>query len=125
MAALNSTRVALLDAISLKGKAVVDPTAPKFTGTVTCYTDPATGLVACLQLGATAPVLCSTTAVPRTIVVPADSYISSVKADIDPATGLVTAPTNRLGTYVLVTAAMRWNYFPQVGNIYAPLDSRQ
>jgi hypothetical protein len=43
----------------------------------------------------------------------------------DPATGLVTAPTNRLGTYVLVTAAMRWNYFPQVGNIYAPLDSRK
>ena len=41
----------------------------------------------------------------------------------DPATGLVTAPTNRLGIYVLVTAAMRWNYFPQVGNIYAPLDS--
>jgi hypothetical protein len=30
----------------------------------------------------------------------------------NPATGLVTAPTNRLGTYVLVTAAMRWNYFP-------------
>jgi hypothetical protein len=30
----------------------------------------------------------------------------------DPATGLVTAPTNRLGTYVLVTASMRWNYFP-------------
>ena len=35
------------------------------------------------------------------------------------------APTNRLGTYVLVTAAMRWNYFPRVGNIYAPLDSRK
>ena len=43
----------------------------------------------------------------------------------DPATGLVTAPIWRLGTYVLVTAAMRWSYFPQVGNIYAPLDSRK
>ncbi|MCX6019841.1 MAG: hypothetical protein NTZ50_15300 [Chloroflexi bacterium] len=41
----------------------------------------------------------------------------------DPVTGLVTAPIWRLGNYVLVTAAMRWNYFPQVGNIYAPLDS--
>ena len=43
----------------------------------------------------------------------------------NPTTGLVTAPTNRLGIYVLVTAAMRWNYFPRVGNIYAPLDSRK
>jgi hypothetical protein len=41
----------------------------------------------------------------------------------NPATGLVTAPISRLGNYVLVTAAMRWNYFPRVGNIYSPLDS--
>jgi hypothetical protein len=32
----------------------------------------------------------------------------------DPATGLVTAPTNRLGTYALVTAAMRSVYVPYV-----------
>jgi hypothetical protein len=36
----------------------------------------------------------------------------------DPATGLVTAPANRLGTYVLMTAAMHWNYFPHVGLPY-------
>ena len=36
----------------------------------------------------------------------------------DPATNLVTAPTNRLGTYVLMTAAMHWNYFPHVGLPY-------
>jgi hypothetical protein len=39
----------------------------------------------------------------------------------DPATGLVTAPTNRLGTYALVTASMRWNYFPTLMITDAPL----
>jgi hypothetical protein len=39
-------------------------------------------------------------------LVPGQSY--------DPATGLVTAPTNRLGTYVLMTAAMRQHWFPQI-----------
>jgi hypothetical protein len=42
----------------------------------------------------------------RWLVVPNQTY--------DPATGLVTAPTNRLGTYALVTAAMRWVYVPYV-----------
>ena len=48
-------------------------------------------------------------------LVPGQSY--------DPATGLVTAPARHLGTYALMTTAMRWNYFPQVGRLYAPLDS--
>ncbi|MCX6017923.1 MAG: hypothetical protein NTZ50_05355 [Chloroflexi bacterium] len=48
-------------------------------------------------------------------LVPGQSY--------DPTTGLVTAPMHRLGTYALVTAAMRWSYFPQVGRLYTPLDS--
>ena len=30
----------------------------------------------------------------------------------DPVTGLVTAPTNRLGTYVLVSAAASQRWFP-------------
>jgi hypothetical protein len=40
----------------------------------------------------------------------------------DPATGLVTVPTNRLGTYALVTASMPWNhYFPYLMIIDAQL----
>ena len=39
-------------------------------------------------------------------LVPGQSY--------DPAAGLVTAPANRLGTYVLMTAAMRQHWFPQI-----------
>jgi hypothetical protein len=49
----------------------------------------------------------------RWSVVPNQTY--------DPATGLVTAPTNRLGTYALVTASMRWNYFPTLMITDAPL----
>ena len=39
-------------------------------------------------------------------LVPGQSY--------DPAAGLITAPANRLGTYVLMTAAMRQHWFPQI-----------
>jgi hypothetical protein len=49
---------------------------------------------------------------------------SAVPSQIyDPATGLVTAPIHRLGNYVLVTAAMRWNYFPYLMITDAALDS--
>jgi predicted outer membrane repeat protein len=43
----------------------------------------------------------------RWSVVPNQTY--------DPATGLVTAPTKRLGTYALTTALLRRNYFPRIG----------
>ena len=63
-------------------------TATRFTGTITCYTDPATGLVAGVQLGS-APALCSTDGTPRSLTVPADGAIVGVIATVDPKTALL------------------------------------
>ena len=50
-------------------------------------------------------------------VVPTQTY--------DPVAGRVTARVVRMGRYVVISGVLtRW-WFPQVGNIYAPLDSRQ
>ena len=90
-AKLNATATAVAAAVDLSklsGAVVVDPAAPKFTGSITCYVDDATGLVAGLQLGA-APALCSTAGAPRAFSVAADSYVSTVKVAVDPKTGLV------------------------------------
>ena len=90
-AKLNATATAVAAAVDLSklsGAVVVDPAAPKFTGSITCYVDDATGLVAGLQLGA-APVLCSSAGAKRAFAVPADGYVSNVKVAVDPKTGLV------------------------------------
>lgn len=83
VAKLNATKAAVSAAAALTTAAVVDPTAPKFTGTVTCYVNDA-GLVAGLQMGA-APALCSTAGAARSLSVPPDAHISSVKLAVDPA----------------------------------------
>ena len=64
---LNSTKALA----SLKSGAAVDAAAPRFTGTVTCFIDEATGDVVGLQLG-NQPPLCSTAGTPRSFVVPAN-----------------------------------------------------
>ena len=60
----------------------------RFTGTVTCYVDDATGDVVGLQFGA-APALCTNAGVPRSFVVPADGYIADMKIAVDPKTALI------------------------------------
>jgi len=76
--------------VRLKAGALAKPnaTAPRFTGTITCYTDPATGLVTGLKLGSATPI-CSTTGTARTVTVPADGAVVGVVASIDPKTGLL------------------------------------
>lgn len=88
-ASINITKNAIVDQVALKLKpATVDAAAPRYTGTVTCFVDDATGDVAGLQLG-TAPALCSATGTAHSFVVPADGYIADVKVAVDKATGLV------------------------------------
>ena len=87
VAKLNAAASAFSAVTTLSGSAVVDASAPPFSGTITCNVDDATGLVAGLQLGS-APALCSTSASPRSFDVPASSYVS-VKVAVDAATGLV------------------------------------
>ncbi len=50
-------------------------------------------------------------------VVPTQTY--------DPVAGRVTAWVVRMGRYALISGVLTRRYFPQVGNIYAPLDSWQ
>ena len=87
---LNTTKRAIVDQVALKLKppVSVDPAALRFTGTVTCFVDDATGDVAGLQLG-TAPPLCSTAGTRRSFAVPSDSYVSDLKVAVDKDTGLV------------------------------------
>ena len=76
--------------VRLKAGALVKPnsTAPRFTGAITCYTDPATGLVTGLQLGGAAAI-CSTDGTARTVTVPADGAVVGVVASVDAKSGLL------------------------------------
>jgi hypothetical protein len=87
MATLNATKNAVAAEVQLKTLAGVttDATLARFTGTVTCYLDDATGDVVGLQFGFAAP-LCTNTGTTRTFTVPADGYIASMKVAVDPKT---------------------------------------
>lgn len=90
VAAANATKRATLAVARLKVAAFAKPnaTATRFTGTITCYTDPATGLMAGVQLGS-APALCSTDGTLRSVTVPADGAVVGVIATVDPKTSLL------------------------------------
>lgn len=93
MTTANATKAAAVAIARLKARALVKPgNVTRFTGVITCYTDPATGLVAGFQLGAAAPV-CSTDGTARSVTIPADGAIVGVVAAVDPKTALLASLT--------------------------------
>ena len=71
MTKINATKAALATEVGLLKAAAFNPSAARFTGKVTCWTDAGSGDVVGLQFGAD-PALCSTAGTARSFVVPSD-----------------------------------------------------